>query len=151
MKHPPVSRATGVAASRQEYPLSTNVSSPVQAASKRRKMPKAPAQTGLGLHSKANVQDDFVASDNESAYNMSEDQSDAGVELMRDIGTSRAMRKRQLGPPIETDEKIETLSPLHQMVLVEFMHDAMDLSRKVVRQNIRLCTLLPTIHNAHNR
>lgn len=114
-------------------------------------MPKAPAQTGLGLHSKANVQDDFVASDNESAYNMSEDQSDAGVELMRDIGTSRAMRKRQLGPPIETDEKIETLSPLHQMVLVEFMHDAMDLSRKVVRQNIRLCTLLPTIHNAHNR
>lgn len=62
---------------------------------------------------------------------MAEDQSDAGMDLIQDTGRSRATRKRQLGPPITTDEKIERLSPLHQMVLVEFMHDAMDLSRKV--------------------
>ncbi len=128
--------------------MSTNVSSPIQAASKRRKMPKAQAQTGLGLHSKGYVQDDFVISDNESAYNMSENQSDAGTELIQDIGTSRAMRKRQLGPPITTDEKIERLNSLHQMVVVEFIHDAIALSRKV-RSPKYSTTLLPTMRNAH--
>jgi len=145
---PPVSRATGVAASRHEYPLSTNVSSPIQAASKRRKLPKAQAQKGLGLHSNGYVQDDFVVSDNESAYNTSEDRSDAGRGLIQAIGTSREIRKRKLGPPITTDEKLERLNSLHQMVVVEFMHDALALGRKVSSLKYS-ATLLPTRHDAH--
>ena len=127
----PVSRSTGVTASRQDYPLSTNVSSPVQAASKRRNLLKVKGQPELDLYSNGYSRDDFCVSDNGTAYSGPDDESDWGFEPSREVGKTRETRKRQLGPPITTDEKLESLNPTHQMVVVEFMHHAIELSRKV--------------------
>ena len=131
MRKTSVSRDPGIAAPRLEYPLSTNVSSPVQAVSKRRSRLRAQGRPEVDVRSNSYFQDDLVVSDNESEYKELDDQSDAASELSLRVGKPRELRRRRLGPPITTDEKLERLNSIHQMVIEEFMHHAIGLSRKV--------------------
>lgn len=87
-----------------------------------------PVSRGYPLH-------DFVASDDdaESLYN-SESESDDGFEQVRDTRNPRRLRKRALGPPITTDDKLERLNPTHRDIVDGFVKAAKDLSEKVGSQ-----------------
>ncbi len=121
-RKPVKARATGVAASRQDFPQSTNVSSPVQAASRRRKARADTRERDNDLHRNGYERDDFVISDNEGdlAEETEEEDEDA-FEPVREAGVIHSVRKRQLGPPITVDHKLERLNPTHRMVVDEFM------------------------------
>ena len=125
-------RETGVAASRLDLPTSTNVSSPIPAASRRRVKQKSNAQPGLELDRNVYCGDDFVAGDDEDgSFNQTEDESDDGFGPIRTIGQHRSASKRPLGPPITIDEKLKRLNPIHGMVVENFLQDAKGLSQKV--------------------
>ena len=119
IKKPIKNKGTGVAASRHEYPLSTNVSSPIQAASRRR---IAQNKSDMNPHSNGYSRDDFVVSDDE--------ESD-GFEPVRKAGKPRITRKRQLGPPITTDQKLEKLNSIHRLVVDDFVGQAKEESARV--------------------
>lgn len=94
---------TGVtAALEDDYPASTNVSSPVTARSKR-------------IHGRrAQIQD---SSEDE------EDQ-DEGFAPIKDFGIPRAQKKSRMGPPITKDRKMGQLNDVHRQVLDVFIADA---------------------------
>lgn len=125
-------RGTGVAAAKSDYPLSTNISSPVQAASKRRIAQYNNLNANVQPVSRGYPRDDFVVSDDdaESLYD-SENGSDDGFEQVRDSRNPRKSRKRALGPPITTDDKLERLNPTHRDIVDAFVKAAKDLSEKV--------------------
>jgi bloom syndrome protein len=113
-------RGTGVKAAEDDhYPASTNVSSPVQAMSRRR------------LVRKANVE------------RLTEDSSEGEDELsffepVRDRGVPTRDIKRQLGPPITDDEKLARLNPTHRHVLDDFMGNAKKVSGAIMlRKGLR--------------
>lgn len=125
-------RGTGVAAAKSDYPLSTNISSPVQAASKRRIAQHNNLNANAQPVSRGYIRDDFVISDdNAESFYGSENESDDGFEQVRDTRNPRKSRKRALGPPITTDEKLETLNPTHRDIVDVFVKAAKDLSEKV--------------------
>lgn len=125
-------RGTGVAAAKSDYPLSTNISSPVQATSKRRMVQHNNLNANAQPVSRGYPRDDFVVSDDdaESLYD-SENESDDGFEQVRDTRNPRRSRKRALGPPITTDDKLEGLNPTHREIVDGFVKAAKDLSEKV--------------------
>ena len=125
-------RETGVAASHPDHPTSTNVSSPIQAASRRRVKQKGSAQTELALHRNGYFGDNLVVDDNEDGlFNETEDGSEDGFGPIREKGQSRNVPKRPLGPPITIDDKLERLNPIHAMVVEDFLQNAKELSQKV--------------------
>ncbi len=125
-------RETGVAASRPD-PTSTNVSSPVQAASLRRIKQRSNAQPRLDLHRNIHRHDDDVVDDDEDgSLNETDDESEDGFAPIREMGKSRRVSKRPLGPPITIDEKLEKLNSIHRMVVENFLQDAKELSQKVI-------------------
>lgn len=131
-KNPSKSRGTGVAASRQDYPLSTNVSSPIQAASRRRIAQFRKPDSNPGSHLNGHSRDDSVTSDYDvNKCNESDDESDSAFDDVREAGKQRNSRKRQLGPPITTDEKLERLNITHRWVVDEFLVYAKQESEKV--------------------
>ena len=113
-------KITGVAASRKDFPLSTNVSSPVQALSTRRKVIARELDQDISLHGNGYAKDDFVVSDNDGPGAESTDEDDA-FEPVRVAGNPQKSRKRQLGPPITTDEKMARLNGTHRIIVEEFM------------------------------
>lgn len=119
----PKKKGTGVAAAHLDYPASTNISSPIQAASRRRLKHDKCSPTPE-LHRNGYARDDFVVDDEEHDYhNESEDESDA-FESPR---MSRSSRKRTLGPPIR---KVQTLQPIHEMIVDNFVENAKEECRK---------------------
>jgi bloom syndrome protein len=95
-----------------EHLLSTNISSPVQVASRRRIVHKT----------------QFAS---ESSDESDEPDDSNGFETM-DISHKRSRTaKSQLGPPITTDERMATLNPTHRMLVDDFVIRAKDLSEKV--------------------
>lgn len=125
-------RETGVAASRPDCPTSTNVSSPIQAASRRRVKHKKYAQPELELHRNVYCGEDFVVDDDEDgSFNATEDESEDGFGPIREKGQSRSVAKKPLGPPITIDEKLERLHIIHRMVVDDFLQNAKELSQKV--------------------
>ena len=98
---------TGVQASINDYPASTNVSSPLQA----RSGPVA---------GRRNV----VESDSES--------DEDGFERVLKVGVSRKTRKLEMGPPITTDEKMAQLDETHKHVLEDFVEKARAVVGKIV-------------------
>lgn len=105
---------TGVSAAQDDhYPASTNVSSPVQAMSRRRLVRKAELQKL--------VEDSSEGEDQLSFF-----------EPVRDRGVSSKDKKRQLGPPITDDEKLARLNPTHRHVLDDFMGNAKKESDTIV-------------------
>lgn len=126
-------RSTGVRAARRDYPQSTNVSSPIQAASRRRQvLHEWDDRTERTLHRNGYVRDNFVISDDEAYQFAGKDQEgDDDFETIREAGKPQRTTRRQLGPPITTDEKLERLNPTHRMVVEDFMVHARRLSNKV--------------------
>lgn len=109
-------KSTKVAGAREDYPLSTNVSSPVQMASRvKRKIRAVP---------RADDEDGFLVN-NEAALSEAEDESDAfepaPLPRSRTIAKSSKTSRQKLGPPITTDEKMARLDELHQDVVEAFV------------------------------
>ena len=88
-------------ASKKEYhPQSTNVSSPVQAANKRR----------------------LARYRNDESRGGSDSERDSdGFERIRVAGKQRREKKRSPGPPITQDVRFDRLDPLHKAVAEDFM------------------------------
>lgn len=125
-------RETGVAASHPDLPTSTNVSSPIQAATRRRVKQKSNAQPEPQLHRNVYCRDDFVVSDDEvGSFDETEDDSEDGFAPIREKGQSQSKPKRPLGPPITIDEKLKRLNPIHGIVVDGFLQNAKELSQKV--------------------
>ena len=121
-------RETGVAASRPDYFTSTNVSSPVQEASRRR----VKQQSGLEPHRNDYSRDEFsVDYDEVGSFHETEDESEDGFGPIREKGQSRSVPKRPLGPPITIDEKLERLNEIHRDVVENFLQNAKELSQNV--------------------
>ena len=125
-------RETGVAGSLSDGPASTNVSSPVQAASRRRVLQKSNPQPELELHRSVDCHD-HSANDggDDGSYMETENESEDGFSPIKEKGQSRSAVKRPLGPPITIDEKLERLHSIHRMVVENFLLNAKDLSQKV--------------------
>lgn len=124
---PTKKRGTGVAAAYPDYPASTNVSSPIQAASRHRAKQNYKESAICDLRSNQIIKDDFVVDDDDLAE--SENESD-DFEPVRKKGASRGSRKRHLGPPITVDEKMESLNEIHQIIVENFLDRAKQQSQK---------------------
>ena len=124
---------TGVAASDPYHPASTNVSSPIQAASRRRiqRGPKTTLDSDLPKNRSSRDGDFIMGDDEDDAHIETEDDSEESFEPVRIKGKVRSVRKRSLGPPITTDEKIETLNHMHRYVVEDFLNTAKQQSQKV--------------------
>lgn len=121
-----------MAASHLDYPTSTNVSSPVQAASRRRLKQKSNAQPELQFHRNGYRPDDFVVADDDDGAPFGTDsESEDGFGPIMGKEQSRSLSKRALGPPITIDEKLERLNAIHRMVVEDFLQNAKELSQKV--------------------
>jgi len=122
---------TGVAAARTDYLLSTNVSSPIQAESKRR---RAYVNDGdddddddRTFHANGYERDGFVTSDNSD-----DDDSDDTFEPVRTVGIKR---NAKLGPPITTDLTMDSLSPNHYMIVEDFIQHAKEKCNEIRDKN----------------
>lgn len=105
-KPPRRKRGTGVGAAEDDhYPASTNVSSPVQAISKRRLVRKVDMPI---------LAEDSSEGEDELSF----------FEPIRDRGVPSRRTDRQLGPPITDDEKLGRLNLTHRHVLDDFMVNA---------------------------
>lgn len=129
---PTKKRGTGVAAAYPDYPASTNVSSPVQGASRRRAKQKYKENIAFDLPRNQFAEDDFVVNDDDLAE--SDDESD-DFEPVRKKGASRSSKKRRLGPPITVDEKMESLNEIHQIIVENFLDRAKQQSQKARRRD----------------
>lgn len=140
-------RETGVAASHPDFP-STNISSPIQAASRRRakQANKAAQMLELRKFEYVNEEEDHDIVVNDDEYEApvydAEDDSEDDFEPVREKGKTRVVSKRPLGPPITTDEKIERLPELHRAVVEDFLIAAKEESRKVCSARIALREML---------
>ena len=131
-KKPPTrKRDTGVAAARPDYPASTNVSSPVQAASRRKATKTVQPSAVRELQSSKYVKDGFVLSDDDDEYMDEADEDSEGFEPVRRAGLPSAPKKRPLGPPITTDEKMASLNETHQDIVAGFVREAEDICDKI--------------------
>lgn len=125
-----------MAAARQDYPLSTNVSSPIQAASRRRIAQYTKSNPNVKLDSNGYSCDDLVLGDNDAvSVNEFDEDSDESFEPVREAGKSRSSKRRELGPPIMTDKKLEKLNPTHRMVVDDFMCQAKKESENVCSES----------------
>lgn len=120
------------------YP-STNISSPVQETTRRRKVvpPKSP------LHPNGYGRDSFVISDPDDDY---EDEEEDIFEPIRTTTAPHSRKQRELGPPITTDEKLAGLSVMHQLIVEGFVEEAKVEAQKIlVRKNLRNSPFSDTI------
>lgn len=109
-------------------PMSTNVSSPAQAASRQRKTRK-PEE----LHPKHYKRDAFVVSDRDDREQQeSDDDYDDAFEPVRVAGRPQKNRTRQLGPPITADEKMDGLNDIHRMIVDDFVGRAKAQCQKIL-------------------
>lgn len=121
-----------MAASRPDHPASTNVSSPIQAATRSRVEQWGNGPPERDVHGNGDYNDDFVVDDDEDGLSHeTDDESEDGFGPIRENGQSRSVAKTPLGPPITIDEKLERLNDIHRMVVEEFLRNAKELSQKV--------------------
>ena len=76
------------------------------------------------LHDNGYERNDFVVSDGEGQSPEESDDEDDAFEPVREAGELARSKKRQLGPPITTDEKLDGLSENHRLVVEDFVHHA---------------------------
>jgi len=113
-----------------EYPLSTNVSSPVHAATSRKRKASSDDYDGDGeMHANGYCRDSFVVADNDES-------DDSYFEPVREVGKSRTKRKepRELGPPITTDEKMANLSDVHRVIVEAFVAEGREVCRDIMNE-----------------
>ncbi len=133
---PAPKRGTRTATSRQEFPQSTNVSSPVQAGSKRRTAQNKRTNAEPSIHSKSSIRDDAIISDYDpnnfdEPSETEDDSSDDVLGPIREAGKPQRSKKRQLGPPITIDEKLGKLNSTHRLVVEDFLFYADKASKDV--------------------
>jgi bloom syndrome protein len=104
---------TGVQTAREDYPASTNVSSPVEAMSKRRSTRRPPP----------------VFEDSGD-----EDEDISSFAPVREYGVPVQSNKHQLGPPITIDKKLEQLNPTHRHIVEDFVDNAKKQCRNIMMQ-----------------
>ncbi|KAJ9257353.1 hypothetical protein DTO207G8_2107 [Paecilomyces variotii] len=92
---------TGVRAATEDYPQSTNVSSPILSASRRRAARKG--------------------TDAMQGPQLSEDEDSDGFERIRIAGKPERRERHTVGPPITGDEKMKELDSIHHMVVEDFV------------------------------
>ncbi|KAF2144679.1 uncharacterized protein K452DRAFT_223123 [Aplosporella prunicola CBS 121167] len=110
---------TGVAAACGGLPLSTNVSSPIQAAARRRKIQSYRLDNQDALHANGYESDEFVANGEENSDDDSDD-----FEPIRTTSKRKRATVQKLGPPITIDEKMDGLTELHREVVENFVREA---------------------------
>ena len=85
--------------------------------------------------------DNFIVADDE--LEESQDDSEDGFEPLREAGKSRNNTKRQLGPPITMDEKLEELNSIHLAVVEDFLIYAKKKCKEVsLEENYARCCSL---------
>ena len=148
-----------------EYPASTYVSSPIQqaAATKGRKLELRKtkrASSNVSLLPNGYQRDSFVVADdhasilsgrgsysnhgfNHNEYNDDDNDDEEAFAPLPSPPPSRINRlaknpKRQVGPPITTDQQMESLDSTHQMLVEDFMIHAKRISEGILmRKNLR--------------
>lgn len=118
---------TGVAAART-LPFSTNVSSPIQAVSKRRKNTsfmndeaEEDAFDPVPRYANGYARDSFIVPDDE----------DDDFVPVRETGKVKQKKSRQLGPPITNDNVMDKLSESHRELVEMFVFNAHDQAKKI--------------------
>lgn len=114
---------------RAELPISTNVSSPIQAATSRKQTRQPPRGP---LHINGYKRDKFVVSDPEDEPYVEDydddDGSDAfenmGFAPIRQAGQQLRDKKRELGPPIQSDGMMDRLDEIHRNIVEAFVREA---------------------------
>jgi len=143
-----IMRKKDTAPARQEYPLSTNISSPVQAASKRRLSRRADHDDDgeeQGLHQNGYYRDSFVVSDQLREEDFDDDEHDA-FEPVREADRPRKRQGKSIGEPITVDEKLESLNQTHRMVVEDFLVRAKKECQKILmRRGLRAAPFTDTI------
>jgi len=137
-------KRTGVAAAQREYPLSTNVSSPIQAISRRRVARPAHHDEESELHPNGYYRDSFVVPDNDFD---DDDYEDEEFEPVRVAGrASKKAARRGLGPPITVDEKMDSLNSTHRMVVEDFLtHATQECQRILLSKSLRAVPFTDTM------
>ena len=107
------------------------MSSPVQAATRRRIVQKAEVSDQLDLPFNSYSHNKLLLSDDEISIHNSDDESDDPRPQTRGLRAPYGQRKKRLGPPITTDEKIEGLNTTHRLVVDDFMVHATKECRQV--------------------
>ena len=112
--------------------MSTNISSPIQAASRRRVAQHGREDVEPSLHQNGYLRDNFVVSDgDEERFETTDEDDDDAFEPIREAGKPHVSKKRELGPPIATDVRMDRLNPTHKLVVDEFVDRAKDEGDKV--------------------
>ncbi|TID14378.1 family helicase [Venturia nashicola] len=125
----PGANQTGVAAART-LPFSTNVSSPIQAVSKRRKNASFMNDEAedeedvfdpLPRYANGYARDSFIVPDDE----------DDDFVPVRETGRVKQKKSRELGPPITHDNVMDKLSESHRELVEMFVFNAHDQAKKI--------------------
>ncbi|KAH7039107.1 hypothetical protein B0J12DRAFT_702930 [Macrophomina phaseolina] len=133
-------KGTGVAAALEYYPLSTNVSSPVQGASR--------TKHKTNITRRDNDDDGFLLEN--QAESKAEDESEtyepAPLPRSRMIAKSNKTSRQKLGPPITTDEKMARLDEVHQDVVEAFVQAGRsECQRILISRNLRAHPFTDTV------
>lgn len=113
------------------FPMSTNVSSPLQAASRRNRASREDLVSG-GL--KQYEYDGFVVPDAmDDEYGDSDGEySDDAFEPVRIAGQNRSAKSKVMGPPIKSDTAMDHLDDVHQGVVMDFLERGRQEGRKIM-------------------
>ncbi|KKY20138.1 putative family helicase [Diplodia seriata] len=123
-------KGTGVAAARDEYPFSTNVSSPLQMASR--------ASRKARVVDMEDDDDGFGEPVDAEAEDESEAFEAPPQPRSRIVAKSSKHPRQKLGAPITTDEKMVALDELHQDVVEEFVREGRSECQKIlIGRNLR--------------
>ena len=106
-------QGTGVRAARDEYPGSTNVSSPLKAQTGRRAT-RVPRPNFDNSDDGDDIDDDF--------------------EPVREFGVPAPRSRRKLGPPIDSDDRLARLHPNHRDIVEGFVLEAKKLCKELMRE-----------------
>ncbi len=127
----PRKTGTGVAAALEmdSHPQSTNISSPIQPASRKRKAKNPYVEDEV----EAECESDIDGGDYERDGFVTSDDSDEDFEPVREGGRHLTTRRprTQLGPPITSDGRMVNVNFIHQGVISQFVVDAKRLDEKI--------------------
>jgi len=127
---------TNASRPQRELPVSTNVSSPLQAISKRK---SSRDKGSVASHASGYQHNNFVISDPEDG-DYSEDAQDdqfdafdsAGFAPIRESSRNLHGKRRELGPPIRSDDMMDSLDDEHRDIVEQFVEAAKSKSQELM-------------------
>ena len=114
-----------------DHPMSTNVSSPAQAMTKRKATRPERARAAVDSYKDPRA----IASDSEDGDYAEDTDSNDGFEPVRQGPVARINRVSRTGPPITTDEKMDRLDDVHRDVVEQFVQDGKQLGQKLLMKH----------------